>query len=194
MAARLLGRTSSGQSAPQSDLRRYDPTAALCPCVNERRFYLARHGSDWIIQRHVLREQGVAVAGPPLQPMIDPVSPDEIRQGVRGVLRDGWAALLDDPAFLRDGDYQAYAVLTMCRALYTLWHGTIASKPISARWALTIVDQKWTPLIAWALTWQPAPALTTSIMAIKPSMITHLIVPKASKTVKLRFIVILRVV
>ena len=33
-----------GTYIPQPDLRRYDPTAALCPCVNEGRFYLARHG------------------------------------------------------------------------------------------------------------------------------------------------------
>ena len=68
--------------------------------------------------------------------MIDPVSSDEIRQGVRGVLRGWWTSLLNDPTWMRDGEYQAYAVLTMCRALYTLHHGAIASKPVSARWAL----------------------------------------------------------
>ena len=91
------------------------------------------------MQRTILREQGVSVAGPPLRPMIDPVSPDEIREGVRGVLRGWWTSLLDNPRWLRDGEYQAYAVLTMCRALYTLQHGTIASKPVSARWALAHV-------------------------------------------------------
>jgi hypothetical protein len=145
-----------GTYIPQSDLRRYDPTAAPCPCVNEGRFYLARHGSDWVIQRSILREQGVVVAGPPLHLMIDPVSPDEIREGVRGVLRGWWAPMLDNPGFLRDGEYQAYAVLTMCRALYTFHHGTITSKPVSARWALTTLDRKWKSLIEWALTWQHA--------------------------------------
>jgi len=145
-----------GTYIPQNDLRRYDPDVAPCPCVNEGRFYLARHESDWVIQRHILREQGVSVAGPPLRPMIDPVSPDEIREGVRGVLRGWWTSLLNDPAWLRDGEYQAFAVLTMCRALYTFYHGTIASKPVSARWALATLDQRWIALIEWALTWQHA--------------------------------------
>ena len=143
-----------GTYIPQPDLRRYDPTAALCPCVNEGRFYLARHESDWVIQRSILREHGVAVAGPAITPLIDPVRPDEIRQGVRGVLHGWWAPMLVNPNFLRDGEYQAYAVLTMCRALYTLQYGTIASKPVSARWALAELDQPWSALIEWALTWQ----------------------------------------
>jgi hypothetical protein len=145
-----------GTYIPQNALRRYDPDAALYPCVNEGRFYRARHGSDWVIQRSILREHSVIVAGPPLRPMIDPVSPDEIRQGVRGVLHGWWAPLLDNPGFLRDGEYQAYAVLTMCRVLYTLQHGTIASKPVSARWAQAELDQPWPALIEWALTWQHA--------------------------------------
>jgi hypothetical protein len=145
-----------GTYIPQSALRRYDPDAAPCPCLNEGRFYLARHESDWVIQRYILREHGMAVAGPAVRPMIDPIRPEEIRQGVRGVLHGWWTALLDDPSWLRTGEYQAYSVLTMCRALYTLQRGTITSKPVSARWALANVDQKWTPLIAWALTWQHA--------------------------------------
>ncbi len=54
-----------GTYIPQNALRRYDPDAAPCPCVNEGRFYLARHESDWVIQRHILREQGVAWPGRP---------------------------------------------------------------------------------------------------------------------------------
>ena len=39
-----------GTYIPQSALRRYDPNAAPCPCLNEGRLYLARHESDWVIQ------------------------------------------------------------------------------------------------------------------------------------------------
>jgi hypothetical protein len=145
-----------GTYIPRNALRRYDPDAALCPCVNEGRFYLARHGSDWVMQRSILRESGVVVAGPLLQPMIDPVSPGEIRAGVSGVLRGWWTSLLNDPAWLRAGEYQAYAVLTMCRAWYTLQHGAIASKPVSARWARAALDQPWAALIEWAINWQHA--------------------------------------
>jgi hypothetical protein len=47
-------------------------------------------------------------------------------------------------------------VLTMCRASYTFHHGAIASKPVSARWALATLNQRWIALIEWALTWQHA--------------------------------------
>ncbi len=143
-----------GSYLPQSALRRYDPSAAPYPQINEGRFYLALHGSDWIIQRHILREHGVVVAGPAIAPLIDPVHPDDLRRAVSGILREWWAPMLSNPAWLRDGEYQAYAVLTMCRALYTLEHGSIVSKPVAACWAQKALHERWTALIEQALTWQ----------------------------------------
>ena len=139
-----------GTYLPQAALRRYDPEAAPCPTLNEGQFYLDRHGSDWVIQRHVLREHGVVIAGPAIAPLIDPVSPDELRQAVRGVLRGWWRPMLDNPAWLRDEEYLAYAVLTMCRALHALEHGTIVSKPTAARWARAALPAHWAALIEWA--------------------------------------------
>ena len=45
-----------GAYVPLPTLRRHDPAAAPCPTINEGRFYLDRLGSDWIIQRYILRE------------------------------------------------------------------------------------------------------------------------------------------
>jgi len=139
-------------SAPA--LRRYEAGATPWPTVNEGRFYLAPHGPDWVIQRHILREHGVAVAGPPLAPLIDPVGPDDLRGAVVGLLRSWWARMLADPTRLRSSDYQAYAVLSMCRALHTLRHGTIASKPAAARWAQGEHPAQ-ADLIEEALDWRP---------------------------------------
>ncbi len=143
-----------GSYIPQHALRRYDPAAAPCPQINEGKFYVARHGSDWVIQRYILREQGVVVDGPALQPLIDPVHPDELRQAVLGILREWWAPMLDYPTWLRGGEYQAYAILTMCRALYTLEHGSIVSKPVAARWAQKALDECWAGLIEHASAWR----------------------------------------
>lgn len=137
---------------PKNCLRRYDPQEGPFPGVNEGKFYLARHGSDWIIQRHILRESGVAVAGPALRPLIDPVSAAELRQAVRGILEEWWRPMLEAPAFLQRRDYQAYATLTMCRALHALRYGTIASKPVAARWGQAEFPQ-WAALIERALAW-----------------------------------------
>jgi hypothetical protein len=142
-----------GSYIPQRALRRYAPDGAPCPQINEGRFYVGRHGSDWIIQRHILREHGVVLAGPSPQTLIDPVTPDDLRRAALGSLRAWWAPMLDDPACLQRSDYQAYAILTMCRALYTLQRGTVVSKPVAARWAQETLGERWAGLIERALAW-----------------------------------------
>jgi predicted nucleotidyltransferase len=145
-----------GSYIPLHALRGYDPAGELYPCLNEGRFYLDRQGSDWVIQRHILREQGLVVAGPPLQTLIDPVPPDDLRRAVLGLLHEWWAPMLHSPDLRLHGDvYQAYAVLTMCRALYTARHKTIVSKPVAARWALEALDAPRAALIERALAWRP---------------------------------------
>ncbi len=146
-------RKLEGAYVPLGTLRRHDPSASPCPAVNERRFYLASLGSDWIIQRHILREQGVVLAGPPPRELIDAVSPDEIRSAVREFLREWWAPMLGNPHRLRSREYQAYAVLTLCRALYTLQSGEIISKPAAARWGMSALGEKWRGVIQAALDW-----------------------------------------
>ena len=112
-------------------------------------------GSDWIIQRHVIRKYGVVLEGPNPKSLIDPVSPDEIRQSVLGVLDEWWFPMLDNPNWLRDrgSEYHAFAVLTMCRSLHALKHGTIVSKPKAAHWA-QMEFHEWSPLIEKALSAQ----------------------------------------
>jgi hypothetical protein len=144
-----------GSYLPQSALRRYAPDGALRPTLNETRFYLAPHGWDWVIQRHILREHGVALAGPPLRPMIDPVLPDELRQAVRELLQEWWAPMLDDPSRLQTSEYQAYAILSMCRALHAIDTGAIVSKPAAAAWAQDALGGRWASIIARARAWRP---------------------------------------
>ena len=143
-----------GSYVPQSALRRYDPAAPPCPQINEGQFYLGQQASDWIIQRHILREQGVVVAGPPMQPIIDPVAPDDLRGAVLGFLCEWWAPMLTNPTRLQSSEYQAYAVLTMCRALHTMEYGVIASKPVAAHWTQAKFGEPWATVIGDALAWR----------------------------------------
>jgi len=142
-----------GSYITQAALRRYNSEDGPFPCVNEGKFYLARHESDWVLQRHILREIGLAVAGPDIRPLIDPVSPDDIRAAVRGYLREWWQPMLRNPQRLQSREYQAYATLSMCRAFYTLQHGRVASKTDSARWAQRTFGERWISLIDRALAW-----------------------------------------
>jgi hypothetical protein len=143
-----------GSYLPQHALRRYNPDDPPRPAINEGRFYLDCHRSDWVIQRHIIREHGLTLAGPSPRDLIDPVQPDDLRQAVRGILVEWWSPILHDPARLSTSEYQAFGVLTMCRALHTLQHGIIASKPAAARWAQAALGEPWAALIEYALAWQ----------------------------------------
>ena len=142
-----------GSYLPQSHLRRYEKSKFEYPTINEHKFFCAPHGSDWIIQRHIIREYGVVLAGPDPKTLIDPVSPDDIHRAVREILEEWWFPLLDDPSWLRNhgSEYHSYAILTMCRSLHALEHGTIISKPAAAKWAQGELDGKWPRLIEQSL-------------------------------------------
>jgi hypothetical protein len=142
-----------GSYITRAALRVYNPEDGPFPCVNEAQFYLAHHESDWILQRAILRDGGVAVAGPHIRPMIDPVSPEAIRAAVQGYLDEWWRPMLGNPERLRERVYQAYAVVSMCRARYTLQYGRVASKTESARWAQQDLGERWAGLIERALAW-----------------------------------------
>lgn len=149
-----------GSYIPKRDIRRHNPRSEPCPTVNEGRFYLDRRGSDWIIQRHIIREQGIILAGPDPKTLIDPVHPAEIRRAVKGALNEWWFPMLEDPTWLKEHGsvYHAYAILTMCRALYTLEHGTIVSKPVAARWVQGKLGEDWSRVIDQAIAAQkPGP-------------------------------------
>jgi hypothetical protein len=142
-----------GAYVPRSLIRRHDPAGPACPAVNEGAFYVASLGSDWIIQRHVLRECGVVLSGPAPQTLIDPVSAAAIRTAVHGLLCEWWFPMLENPAWLskHGSEYHAYAVISMCRALHALRHGIIVSKPVAAKWAQTEFGDQWNTLIEQAL-------------------------------------------
>lgn len=142
-----------GAYVPMELIRKYDPIGAPCPTVNERKFYVAPLGSDWIIQRHVIREYGVVVEGPDPKTLIDHVSHDDIRASVLGTLNEWWFPMLDNPTWLqeRDSQYRSYTVITMCRALHALEHGTIVSKPKATQWAVEYFGDTWKPLIDLAM-------------------------------------------
>lgn len=142
-----------GAYVPKELIRCHDPNGAPCPTINEGKFYMAPLGSDWIIQRHVVREYGIVVEGPDPKSLIDYVSPEDIRGAVMGVLREWWFPMLEDPSWLtkHHRGYHSYAILSMCRALHALEHGTIVSKPVAARWAKEHLDARWSPIIDLAL-------------------------------------------
>lgn len=143
-----------GSYIPVAALRRYDPDNDRHPALDvDGNFKVQNHGSAWVIQRHILREKGVALIGPPAHTLVDPVSAKALREAQVGTLREWWRPQLSDPWILRTSEYQAYGVLTMCRSLYTLRTGETASKTVTANWALQALDPRWHTLIRESLAW-----------------------------------------
>jgi hypothetical protein len=108
------------------------------------------------LDRWVAREHGLVVAGPCPSTLIDPIGPQALQAAVRGLLLGFWAGQLQGPApaWLRPRSDQAFAVLSMCRALYCLEHGVVVSKPAAAAWASQQLGPPWPELVARALGWR----------------------------------------
>ncbi|MEP7136985.1 MAG: aminoglycoside adenylyltransferase domain-containing protein [Chloroflexota bacterium] len=139
---------------PQNALRRFDPTDNLHPHMDRgygETLHMMIHASDWIIQRHLLLERGIVITGPELKTLIDPVSPDEMRQAIVEVLPLWVDPILEDQAQIKSRGYQSFIVLSLCRMLYTLQYGTIVSKRVAVQWGQDTLNNKWTALIqrAW---------------------------------------------
>jgi hypothetical protein len=143
-----------GSYIPRDALRRYDPEHNTHPHIGvDQPFQRHDHGRGWIIESSIIREHGVVVWGPPPQTLIDPVSPQELREAVYVLLRDFWSRQLDGPDWLRPRDYQAFAVMSLCRALYTLRHGALLTKPQAVIWALKEYP-RWRPILERSLLWR----------------------------------------
>jgi predicted nucleotidyltransferase len=133
-----------GSYIPLAAIRRYRPPDVLHPNLERgpgERLKVVGHDEDWIIHRRNLREHGITLAGPDPRTLVDPVSPEELQDAMRAILRKWWAGFLDDRApRLQNRGYQSYAVLSMCRILYTLRTGSVASKRAAAAWAKTFLS------------------------------------------------------
>lgn len=64
--------------------------------------------------------------------------------------------------------YRAYAVLTLCRILYSFEHGTIVSKRRAARWTLKHLPEEWHEIILQALDYSESkPSMRIPLSRIK---------------------------
>lgn len=145
----------------QRALRRYDPADATLPRIERgpgEKLHRAPHESSWLVQRATLRTHGVPLIGPAPQTLIDPVSPGDLRGAMHSLL-EGWIAdLFGNPAQIDHWGYQSYIVLSLCRILYTLHTGEVASKPAASRWAWDALDARWHTLIEHAWVGRSSPS------------------------------------
>ncbi len=115
-------------------------------------FHTKEAGKDWLINWWTVRKKGVALFGPAPTTLIAPISTQEFLQGVQEQAQE-WGEYIIHTQYSRP--YQAYAILTMCRALYTYKNGEQVSKKQAAQWAQPQLPQ-WSSLIQRALVWREA--------------------------------------
>jgi hypothetical protein len=145
---------------PQQALAHSPPPNARYPVLEkDNPFALAPLEDGWPVQIYTLREHGVAVAGPAPRTFIPPVDPAAMNRAGYGIAAQWLEQSQTDPSWLewlRPRPHQAFVVLTLCRLLYTLETGAVASKPGAARWAQQTLDPQWVSLIQRAVDGQHA--------------------------------------
>jgi predicted nucleotidyltransferase len=114
-------------------------------------FHMTTAGRDWLMNWYEVRGEGVALFGPPAETIIGPISRGEFAQCVRGYVVE-LAGRMEGAPNRRE---QAYAILTMCRALHAHRTGEQASKGRAALWAQEELP-RWSGLIQSALAWREA--------------------------------------
>ena len=112
-------------------------------------FHIKEAEPGWLMNWYLVREQGRSLFGPPPSTFIRPIITDEFVETVREHARS-WSRWIDGARTRRA---QAYAVLTMCRALYAHKHGAQVSKDRAAAWAAQELPQ-WSSLIHEAVRWR----------------------------------------
>jgi hypothetical protein len=140
-----------GSYAPRDELRSLSGLGREWLFVDHghREMEWSAHCNTEVV-RWILREHGVTLAGPDPKALIDEVRPDVLRARMGQEVGDFLPGMLtwiklDSPWA------QRYAVTTLCRILYTLETGEVASKRASLLWAKGNLDPQWQHLIAGTL-------------------------------------------
>jgi hypothetical protein len=163
-----------GSYLPEQALRIFDPVHVLHLQIDRGQgerlqhmqiddpFLILAWWGGGVLLRAVFRENGIPLAGPAPKNLISPVSPDELKQAMLATL-EGWVApLLVESDQIKNRGYQSYIVLTLCRILYTLEHGSIASKPVAAHWAQANLGEPWSASIERTWSGRHDPGAKTS--------------------------------
>lgn len=135
-------------------VRRHDPEHTRFPNIERgfgERLKMIRNDETWNIHRHILHKCGITLIGPDPATLIDPISPDKLRQAMLPALHDWAAQILNNPNEIANQGYQSYTVLSLCRIIYTLEFGDIVSKLKAANWVKESQGGNWNSLIdqAW---------------------------------------------
>jgi predicted nucleotidyltransferase len=112
-------------------------------------FAVVSAGTEWVITWYPARHSGIALIGPPVTEVVPDTTFEEYAAAVRSYMRRFNARVTDNAT----PGAQAYAVLTMCRGLYTCLHSEPVSKLKAAAWVQRALPE-WAELIEAAISWR----------------------------------------
>jgi hypothetical protein len=134
-------------------IRRFAPGLQHVKTGPGEPLHRGEHRPNWVLERWVVREHGVAIAGPDPKTLIDYVPPDDLRRAAAGELRErlrNWSDGNWPRQELAHRGAQAFEIETVCRAFNTIETGEITTKNDALLWALTSLPEQWHSLIEWA--------------------------------------------
>jgi len=134
------------------------PDSQLWYLDNGSRALIRSDHCNTFVVRWVVREKGLALAGPPAHTFLDPVPAAALRQEVLATINEWGAEILNDPQRYNNRFYQGFIVLSYGRMLHALVHGTVVSKRAGAEWAKENLDPSWSGLIHRSWVTRPDPA------------------------------------
>lgn len=103
-------------------------------------------GTDWLMNWYLVQEHGIRLLGQDSRQVIPQITIDEFVESIRQHARS-WKAWIRSKTGAKN---QSYAILTMCRALYTCTHRAHVSKERAAGWVAVELPE-WRPAIERAL-------------------------------------------
>jgi len=105
-----------------------------------------------IVVRWVVRQHGIALAGPDPRTLVDPMPAAALCQEILEGMNNWGNQILADPRIINNRFYQTFAVLHYCRMLHDLHTGFPGSKRAATEWAKANLEPGWTGLIdrSWA--------------------------------------------
>lgn len=104
---------------------------------------------NWLLDWHMVQNQGMTIYGPPPNTYIPRISDEEYVQSILSILPEHQASSLQ----AKHKGYQAYIVMSFCRNLYAIKHAKQVSKIAGARWAAKQYPQ-WAEFINRAVSWR----------------------------------------
>jgi predicted nucleotidyltransferase len=114
-------------------------------------FHRTESSKEWLMNWYLTREKSKTLFGPSPITLIAPISKEEFIQSVKDNARS-WGKWVEG---MKNRYAQSYAILSMCRALFSYKKGDQVSKKEAAEWAQRELPE-WSTLIQNAIDWKEA--------------------------------------